>query len=349
MAGRPYRLFGRYFQVIRFVHRFDGYVSLTSSSAGRRLAADQLGPAWMGGLMQHYIARSGHRADLAGLWHATQPVTDRHRASASAGRRVFRITLALLAGLAVAGHVGWLAFTHTGAAPRPQAASTTTRQRSDAAAAEWIRANLPTGIHLLADAVDPPAGYQPVSLAAAGKNWTNYSYLVTATNTAPPADSALATVWKSSVAVAMFDDIQVRYVLALTPPDQIQRDRDADDAERLRAGAALQNNPQLTSSPTAKAILATGGLDLRAAAVLTALVGQVPVVLNNIAVVAAEAAAKMPARSITIYSSDPATVTQALSGLAAAFAPDQVTVGENGAIELHWPISVTPMRSVPAS
>ena len=298
--------------------------------------------------MQHYIAPSGHRADLAGLWHATRPVTDRHRASASAGRRVFRITLALLAGLAVAGHVGWLAFTHTGAAPRPEAVSTTTRQSSDAAAAEWIRANLPTGIHLLADAVDPPAGYQPVSLAAAGKNWTNYSYLVTATNTAPPADSALATVWKSSVAVAMFDDIQVRYVLALTPPDQIQRDRDADDAERLRAGAALQNNPQLTSSPTAKAILATGGLDLRAAAVLTALVGQVPVVLNNIAVVAAEAAAKMPARSITIYSSDPATVTQALSGLAAAFAPDQVTVGENGAIELHWPISVTPMRSVPA-
>jgi hypothetical protein len=300
----------------------------------------------MGGPMQHYVAPSGQRAELTGLWHATQAATSRHRASASAGRRVFRITLALLAGLAVAGHVGWLAFTHNGTAPRSEAASAPTRQHSGAAAAEWIRANLPTGIHLLADGVDPPAGYQPVSLAAAGKNWTNYSHLVTATNTAPQLGSALATVWKSSVAVAIFDDIQVRFVLALTPPDQIQRDRDADAAERLRAGAALQHNPQLTSSPAAKAILATGGLDLRAAAVLTALVGQVPVVLNDIAVVAAEAAAKMPARSITIYSSDPPAVTQALSGLAAALAPDQVTVGEDGAIELHWPISVTPMPSV---
>lgn len=156
----------------------------------------------------------------------------------------------------------------------------------------------------------------------------------------------MATVWKSSIAVAIFDDVQVRYILALTPPDQIQRDRDADHADRLGAGTALQNNPQLMSSPTAKAILAAGELDLRAAAVLTALVAQAPVMLNSIAVVAAEAAALLPARSITIYSSDPAAVTQTLSALATAFAPDQVNLGENGAIELHWPISVTPMPSV---
>jgi len=39
-------------------------------------------------------------------------------------------------------------------------------------------------------------------------------------------------------------------------------------------------------------------------------------------------------------------VTQALSGLSTAFAPDQVTLGENGAIDLHWLINVTPMPSV---
>jgi hypothetical protein len=72
----------------------------------------------------------------------------------------------------------------------------------------------------------------------------------------------------------------------------------------------------------------------------------VPFVLNEIVVIAPEAAADMPARFVTIYSSDPAGFTRALSGVSAALAPEQVTVGENGAIELHWPISVTPMPSV---
>jgi hypothetical protein len=293
--------------------------------------------------MQHSIAPNGHRLALAGLWHGAQPAAG-DRASAPSRRRVARITLALLAALAVIGHVGWLAFTHTSAAPQLGTASATTQQRSGPA--DWIRANLPTGSYLLADGFDPPAGYQPVSLAIAGQNWNNYSYLVTATTTAPPAGSALATVWKSSTAVAVFDDVQVRRILPLTPPDQIQRNRDADQADRMRAGAALQNNPQLVSSPAAKAILVAGELDLRAATVLTALVAQVPVMLNEIAVIPAEAAAKMPARSITIYSSDPAHVTRVLSGVSTALAPDQVTVGENGAIELHWPLSVTPIPSV---
>jgi hypothetical protein len=252
----------------------------------------------------------------------------------------------MLAGLAVVGHVGWLAFTHSGAGSRPDTASTTKQQRSVTTAGDWIRANLPTGIHLLADRFDPPVGYQPVSLVTAGEKWDSYSYFVTATTTAPPAGSAMATVWQSSIAVAVFDDVQVRRILPLTPPDQIQRDHDADQVERKRAGAALKNNAQLMASPAAKAILATGQLDLRAAAVLTALVGQVPITLNEIAVIPAEAAANMPARFITIYSSDPAGVTRALSGVSTALAPDQVSVGENGAIELHWPLSLTPMPSV---
>jgi len=246
----------------------------------------------------------------------------------------------------VVGHVGWLAFTHTIASPRTYPAFTKTQQHSGTAADDWIRANLAAGIHLLADGFDPPAGYQSVALATAGADWKNYSYLVTSTTTDPPVGSALATVWKSSTAVAIFDDVQVRCILPATPPDEIQRNHDVDRVERLRAGAALQDNPHLTSSPAAKDILATGQLDLRAAAVITALVTQVPIVLNKIVVVAPEAAAEMPARFITIYSSDPAGVTRALSGVSAALAPDQVTVGENGAIELHWPISVTPMPSV---
>lgn len=296
--------------------------------------------------MQHSVAPSGRQANLAGLWHSAQPIAGRHRASAKSRRRVIGIAVTLLVGLALVGHMGWLVFTHSSAAPRQYPAFTRTQRHAAAAADDWIRANLPTGIRLLADGFDPPAGYPPVLLATAGANWSNYTYLVTSTKADPPAGSALATVWKSSTPVAIFSDVEVRCVLPLTSPAEIRRNHDIDRIERLQAGAALQENPHLMSSPAAKDILATGQLDLRAAAVLTALVTQVPFALNEIVVVAPEAAAEMPARFITVYSSDPAGFTRALSGVTPALAPDQVTVGENGAIELHWPISVTPMPSV---
>ena len=281
-----------------------------------------------------------------GLSHGELAIAGRHRASGTPARRIFRIALPLLAGLAVGGHVGWLAFTHTSATPRSYPAGAGTQQHSGAAVADWIRANLPAGIHLLADGFDPPAGYQSVALATAGANWKNYSYFVTSRTSDPSVGSALSTVWKSSTPVAVFDDVQVRYVLPLTPPDEIQRKHYVDRVDRLRAGAALQDNAHLTASRAAKAILAAGQLDLRAAAVITALVNQAPVVLNKIIVVAPEAAAGMPARAVTIYSSDPAGVTRALSGVSVALAPDQVTVGENGALDLHWPLSVTPTQTV---
>jgi hypothetical protein len=301
----------------------------------------------MGGLMQHSVAPSGHRANSMGIWHSAQaPEPGRHRVSAKARGRVAGITLAVLIGLALIVHAGWLVFTHTNAASRPYPVLERTPRHSGAAADDWIRANLPVGTHVLADEFDPPAGYQPVSLVEAGSNWKNYRYLLTSTTTAPLADSALTAVWRSSTPVAVFSDGEVRYILPQTPPDEIRREHDLDRVERLQAGAALQRNTHLTSSPAAQDILAAGQLDLRAAAVLTALVMQVPFALNEIVVIAPEAAAEMPARSITVYSSDPGGFTRALSGVTAALAPDQVTVGENGAIELRWPLSVTPMPSV---
>jgi hypothetical protein len=267
--------------------------------------------------MQHCIAPNVRHADLTGLWHAA----GRHRASVASRRRVLGIAVALLVGLAVVGHVGWLVLTHSSAAARPYPAFTRTQRHSAAAADDWIRANLATGIRLLADGFDPPAGYQPVTLATAGANWRNYSYLVTSTTADPPAGSALATVWKSSTAVARFNDVEVRCILPLIPPEEIRRNHDLDRVERLQAGAALQDNPRLMSSPSAKDILATGQLDLRAAAVLTALVTQVPFALNEIVLVAPEAAAEMPARFITVYSSDPAGFTRALSGVARRWHP----------------------------
>jgi hypothetical protein len=302
----------------------------------------------MGEPMQYSAAPDGHRSNLAGPWHPgkVQPEAGRHRASATSRRRVVGIAVTVLVGLALLVHAGWLVFSHTSAASRPYPPFERTQRHAAPAADDWIRANVPAGTHLLADGFDPPAGYQPVPLETAGSNWKNYRYLVTSTTSDPLADSALATVWKSSTAVAIFSDVEVRYVLSRTSPDEIRRNHDTDRTERLQAGAALQENPHLMSSPTAKDILAAGQLDLRAASVLTALVMQVPFALNEIVVVAPEAAAEMPARSITVYSSDPAGFTRALSGVVTSMAPDQVTVGENGAIGLHWPLSVTPMPSV---
>jgi hypothetical protein len=297
--------------------------------------------------MQHSVAPSGHRDLLPDSFaHGAQPAAGRHRASKTSQRPWIGVAAAVLVGLALSVHAGWLAFTHTSSASRPYPAFQRAHRHSGAAADDWIRANLPAGLHLLADGFEPPAGYLPVSLDTAGSNWKNYRYLVTSTMTAPLADSALATVWKASTPVAIFSDGEVRYLLPQTPPGEIIRNHEVDRVERLQAGAALQRNPHLMSSPAAQDILAAGQLDLRAAAVLTAIVMQVPFALNEIVVIAPEAAAEMPARSITIYSADPAGFTRALSGVAPALAPDQVSIGENGAVDLHWPISVTPMPSV---
>ena len=122
--------------------------------------------------MQHSVAPSGRQANLAGLWHSAQPIAGRHRASAKSRRRVIGIAVTLLVGLALVGHMGWLVFTHSSAAPRQYPAFTRTQRHAAAAADDWIRANLPTGIRLLADGFDPPAGYPPVLLATAGANWS---------------------------------------------------------------------------------------------------------------------------------------------------------------------------------
>jgi hypothetical protein len=302
----------------------------------------------MGELMQHSVAAGGHSSTLAGHWRAAdeQLVAGRHRASATLRCRIAGIAVTVLIGLALVIHAGWLVLTHTSAASQPYPPFERTQRPSAAAADDWIRANVPAGTHLLVAGFDPPAGYQPVTLETAGSNWKNYNYLVTSTTSDQLADSALTTVWRSSTPVAIFSDVEVRYVLARTSPDAIRSNHDTDRVERLQAGAALQENPHLMSSPGAKDMLAAGQLDLRAAAVLTALVTQVPFALTEVVVVAPEAAAEMPARSITVNSSDPAGFTRALSGVVTSMAPDQVTVGENGAIGLHWPLSVTPMPSV---
>jgi hypothetical protein len=295
--------------------------------------------------MQH-LAGSEQRDGLAAHKHAAQPNIGRHRVSDRVvfSRRASQIAVLIVAGAGLCGCVLWLAVADTSAASRPGSRSAIAPP--DSAAADWIRTNLPLDVRFLTDGPAAPAGYSAVSVASAVANWRNYGYLMTASTTAPSPREAVAVVWRFSTAVAVFESMQVRRIMPMSTPDQIRRDRDADRADRLRAGDALQKNAAVTLSPHAKAILANGELDLRAAAVVSALAGQLPVMLNDIGVVSAEAAAGMPARSITIYTSDPTRAIRLLGGVAPPLAPDAVNIGENGAVALRWPLSVTPIPSI---
>jgi hypothetical protein len=122
--------------------------------------------------------------------------------------------------------------------------------------------------------------------------------------------------------------------------------READRADRLVAGTALLSNTRVVASPQAQERLAAGGLDLRAAATLTALAGSMTVNVADIEDVKAEALAGMPARAMTIHVVDTSQGNVVVSGMTAAFRPDQVIPTPDGTFRLHWPLRLTPLPSV---
>jgi hypothetical protein len=251
-------------------------------------------------------------------------------------RRMIRSLLMVLV-VGVVGCLGWLAFAHINRLV-PGAAL---RQSSDSPVMAWILDNLPQDTRLLTDGPAPPVGYPSASWAAAGKRWHDFDYFLTNTTDPAAPDPTRAAVWQSSIAAAVFDNVQVRQIVE--NPDEIRQTREADRADRLQAGAALLQNPGIDPSPEAKTVLAYGGLDLRAATTLAALAGRLQVRLDDIGMVAAEAAAGVPARAIIIHTSDSAEAARIFGGLTAAFRPDRVTGAANGAVRVHWPLSLAPV------
>jgi hypothetical protein len=294
--------------------------------------------------MGHYIAKGGPWPEQVGHRRGSGRPSDRgvgrHRARAPTPmrRRIIWMAVVGLIAAGVIGYVGWLLPTRLHHQSTTDTASTTSRKSANDAANAWIATNLPKNTRLLVDGTTPPAGYPARSLDE-GVNWRDFDYLVTTTTTNPPPDSIVAPVWRQSVPAALFDSLEVRRILAGTPPEEIARIRDMDRINRLRAATALMSNPSLVVSPGAQPILARGDLDMRPASVLAGLAAQQHLTLNDIEVVPPEAAAGVPARAITIYATDPAEATRAVSAFAAPFQPDQVTVGVYGAIRLHWPLN----------
>jgi hypothetical protein len=216
---------------------------------------------------------------------------------------------------------------------------------ADADAADWIRANLAGDVKFLTNGHFAPVGYPSSSIDKPDQDWHSFDYLLTAPGADAPLDAAMAQVWQSSVPVAIFPTVQVRRILQ-TPLTETLRTREADRADRLMAGTALLSNSNVTASPQAQAELASGGVDLRAAATLTALAGALPVYVANVEDVKAEAAAGLPARAMTVQVSDAAKANIVISGMTAAFRAEQITGTPDGTFRLHWPLRFAPLPSV---
>jgi len=168
------------------------------------------------------------------------------------------------------------------------------------AAVSWVRANLSASARVLGEgpvvAALAAAGFPAESIATTGANWRDFNYVITSS-----AANALGPARQSSSPVAVFAGLEVRQIVTHDLVGLLQArlaDR-ADRADRLMAGAALLRNPALASAAQPKTVLVDGDLDMRPAAVLVALGAQARVDLDAIDVVPAEAAAALPARSIS--------------------------------------------------
>jgi hypothetical protein len=268
----------------------------------------------------------------------------RHRKAVAAARhRRWLATWAIVAAVLVVGGVV-ASIVWTTASKRSAMESVASATAVDPDAAEWMRSNLPEGTTLLTDAQAAPPGFTNSPVGQPDQDWHAFDYLLTKPGD-PPLDTKVAAVWRASVPVAVFPTVQVRRIIQ-TAPEETLRTREADRADRLVAGTALLSNPHIMASPQAQTTLAAGGLDLRAAATLTAISGALDVAVVDIEQVKAEAAAGMPARSMTIHAVDPGRVNTVLSGLTAAFRADQVIVTPDGTFRLHWPLSFAPLPSV---
>jgi hypothetical protein len=297
--------------------------------------------------MEHATVGDGRLAGLDGARSLPAPShAGRHRRGEPDSRRTRSRIFAGIAGAAVAvaavtASIAWAA--DKGDQPKADVSASPAAVDSDAA--EWIRSALPEDAKLLTNGVAAPPGNRSSSIDRPDQDWHDFDYLLTAPGTDPPLDASVSGVWQASVPVAIFPTVQVRRIVR-TPLPETLKTREADRADRLVAGTALLSNARVVASPEAQERLTNGGLDLRAAATLTALAGSMTVDVVDVEDVKAEALAGMPARAMTIHVVDASQGNVVISGMTAAFRPDQVIPTPDGTFRLHWPLRIAPLPSV---
>jgi hypothetical protein len=270
------------------------------------------------------------------------PGNGRHRVAEP--KPLYRRPLVLsLFAVGVIAAMGVLTVSRADSPPTPASRITALRP-APRAADDWVRANLPSNSRLLTDGVATPPGYPTSSLSEA-RDWHAFDYLITTQTGTPSPDALVAPLWPVSTPAALFDGLQVRHI-ASDAPGQPPLDTTAELAKRVQAGEALLQNPHIQVSDAARPVLENGGLDMRAAAVLSGLSSQVHLALHELTPVPVEAAAGTPIRAITVYTADAAWAIRNIDAFDPALRPEIVVVGEYGSIGLRWPLSFTPIPSV---
>jgi len=217
-------------------------------------------------------------------------------------------------------------------------------------AESWIEANLSRQSPLTADAsvadALAAAGFVADKFPAAGR-WDANRFVVStpAIHGDITRHLAASAARISSVPVAVFgpatSQVEVRMIVSGSASSLEHRmARDARD--RLTAGKALLANRRLTADPDPREVLRSGGLDIRAAVVLTMLAKQTDVHVRRLAVDQPEAAAGSPARTVTISFRDPKALGAALRMLPRAYTPSAVTQTSGRSRELTWSVGLAP-------
>jgi hypothetical protein len=118
-----------------------------------------------------------------------------------------------------------------------------------------------------------------------------------------------------------------------------------DARARRQADAELLSNSSVHIARRARAAFASGSVDLRAATLLAlmAQVGDVKVV--SVGRVAAESAAGLPVRRISLALPDRSALPQTLAMLPATYRPTSV-LASAVVCRLTWPVQMPPFRSV---
>lgn len=276
--------------------------------------------------------------------HSESPTVGGGRHRKTLPRRSIRASWAIVAAVLAVGCVAGAVVGLTRATGGTDVPTAAVVSDPDRDVAEWVRANIPADARLLTDGPTAPRDLVSAPIGQPDQDWHDFEFLLTRPGD-PPLDTIAAAVWQSSMPIATFPDAEIRRIYDEAPEENL-RWRAADRADRLLAGTSLLGNPHVTPSASAAAVLTRGGLDLRAATALTTLASVMHVDLVDIEDIGAEAAAAMPARSMTIRVVDSARATAVLSGLTAAFRAEQVIATPDGAIRLHWPLRFTPLPSV---
>jgi hypothetical protein len=150
---------------------------------------------------------------------------------------------------------------------------------------------------------------------------------------------------QSSLPIAVFgsgpDQVVVRQVSTTSAAASAAR-RAADGQTRRTAERQLLINPAVRASGSARAALAAGALDLRAATVLALMANASHVKLLSVNVNVPERAAGLPARSVDVQADAGADMQATVSSLPPLYRPISDTQLPNGTHRMVWAIDPEP-------